>query len=71
MEIIKIREKTDTEIMFSSVEELVKFYSEVSNGKGVVFEYVDPKCREGEYIEPGIFNLITDNKIRLKSKEER
>ena len=70
MEIIRVRERTDTNIIFASMEDMKSFFDQMMNGQGVIFEYVDSKDeRCGEYINPVILTRINDNKINLTSKE--
>ena len=69
LEIISVREKTDTKIVFASTDDLTKFFDLITNGQGVIFEYVDskdPQC--SEYINPQILTQINDGKIKITSK---
>lgn len=72
MEIIKVRKKTDTDIVFASVEDMKMFFDQINNGQGVVFDYVCEKTtRVGEYINPSVVTLISDGKIRITSMEAK
>ena len=72
MEVIRVRKKTDNEIIFASMEDMEKFFDQVLNGQGIIFDYVDEKdSRNGEYITPAIITQINDGKIKITSKENK
>ncbi len=72
MEIIKVKARTPTEIVFASINDMVKFHEEITNGKSVVFDYKDPsaKIRFGELVNSIIISDISDNKIKIRSEED-
>jgi hypothetical protein len=72
MEIIKVRKKTEADIVFASMEDMKSFFDQINNGQGVIFDYVDEKdSRNGEYISPSILTLISDGKVKITSKEKK
>jgi hypothetical protein len=72
METIRVREKSDDKIIFASMEDMKVFFDLVTNGQGVIFDYVDEKdIRSGEYINPSIITLINDAKIKITSMEKK
>jgi len=72
MEIIRVREKSDDKIIFASMEDMKVFFDLVTNGQGVIFDYVDKKdVRCGEYISPMIITAITDEQIKITSMEKK
>jgi hypothetical protein len=72
LEIIKVREKTDSKIVFASTEDLTKFFDQILNGQGVIFEYVDKNDYQcAEYINPQIVTLINDGKISITSRGKK
>ena len=73
MEIINVRKKTDTDIVFASMEDMKSFFDQINNGQGVIFDYVDceNEFQNGEYVNPSILTLISDGKIKITSKEKK
>jgi hypothetical protein len=72
MEIIEVKKKTDTDIIFASMEDMKSFFDQINNGQGVIFDYVDEgDSRNGEYVSPSILTQISDNKIKITSKEKK
>lgn len=71
MEIVKVKSRSKTEIVFSSINDMIKFMEEITAGKEVVFDYADKKTRFGELVNPIIKTDISDNKITVRSEEEK
>jgi len=72
METIRVRKRTENAIVFASMEDMAKFFDLISNGQGVIFEYVDkPDCRDGQYVSPAIMAEINDGKYDITSSEEK
>ena len=69
MEIVKVKKRSNTEIVFASISDMVKFYTEITDGKDVVFDYTDGSKRHGELVNPIIKSDISDNKIKIRSEE--
>lgn len=71
MEIVKVKARNQSEIVFSSMNDMIKFHDEITNGKAVVFDYSDKKTcqRYGELVNPIILSDINDNKIVIRSEE--
>ena len=72
MEIVKVKTRSDTEIVFSTITDMVRFHEETTNGKAVIFDYTDKaaKTRFGELVNPIILSDISDNKIKIRSEED-
>jgi hypothetical protein len=72
LEIINVREMNDTKIVFASTDDMAKFFDLITNGQGVIFEYVDARdVRCSEYVNPSIITPINDGKIKITSKEKK
>lgn len=71
MEIIKIKSRSPTEIVFATVNDMVKFHDEITDGKAVVLDYTDKMKRYGELVNPVIKADISDNKIKIRSEEDK
>ena len=71
MEIIKVKARSPNEIVFATIEDMVKFHDEITDGKAVVFDYTDKTKRYGELINPIIKADISDNKIKIRSEEDK
>ncbi len=69
MEVIKVKARSPTEIVFASISDMTKFHDEITDGKAVVFDYTDGRIRHGEYVNPIIKADISDNKIKIRSEE--
>jgi len=69
MEIVKVTSRTPTEIVFASIGDMVKFHDEITDGKAVIFDFVDKSRRHGELVNPIIKADISDNKIKIRSEE--
>lgn len=69
MEIIKVKARSATEIVFASIADMTKFHDEITDGKAVVFDYTDGSKRYGELVNPIIKADISDNKIKIRSEE--
>jgi len=70
MEIIKVKTRNSNEIVFATIDDMVKFHDEITDGKAVIFDYVDKATRHGEYVNPIIKADISDNKIKIRSEED-
>jgi hypothetical protein len=70
MEIVKITLRTPTEIVFASIEDMVKFHDEITDGKAVIFDFVNKSKRYGELVNPIIKADISDSKIKIRSEED-
>ena len=71
MEIVKVKSRNKTEIVFASMTDMIKFIDEITAGKEVVFDYADKRTRFGELVNPIIKADISDNKIAIKSEEDK
>jgi len=71
MEIIKIRTRSSNEIVFATIDDMVKFHDEITDGKAVIFDYTDKTKRHGEFVNPIIKADISDNKIKIRSEEDK
>jgi hypothetical protein len=71
MEVVRVREYVDDKIVFASMNDMKSFFDLVTNGQGVIFEYVEcPKGnKHGEYVNPSILTPISDGKISITSME--
>ena len=69
MEIVKVKKRSNNEIVFASIADMSKFYTEITDGKEVIFDYVEGSKRLGELVNPIIKSDISDNKIRIRSEE--
>jgi hypothetical protein len=73
MEVVKVKSRSPTEIVFSNKEDMMKFHDEITDGKSVVFDYdVDKvsKKKRAEVVNPIIKSDISDNKIIIRSEED-
>jgi hypothetical protein len=70
MEVLKIKKRSPTEIVFASCGDMVKFYDEITDGKPVVFDFVDGKPRAGEIVNAIIKADISDGKIKVRFEEK-
>lgn len=71
MEILNVRKKTSTEIVFATIGDMTTFFDEVLSGKDVIFKHVDGSIESGEYVNSNIMSDISDNKISIKSEETK
>ena len=71
MEVIKVIARSPTEIVFATIEDMVKFHDEITDGKAVVFDYTDKSKRYGELVNPVIKGDISDNKVKIRSEEAK
>jgi hypothetical protein len=71
MEIIKVKARNPTEIVFATIQDMVKFHDEITDGKSVVFDYINKSVRYGELISPSIKADISDNKVVIRSEEDK
>jgi len=71
MEIIKVKARNPTEIVFATIQDMVKFHDEITDGKSVVFDYINKSVRYGELINPSIKADISDNKVVIRSEEDK
>lgn len=69
MEIVKVTSRTPNEIVFASIEDMVKFHDEITDGKAVIFDFVSKSIRHGELVNPIIKADISDSKIKIRSEE--
>lgn len=69
MERYTIVRKTEKEIVFSSAEDMQRFFEEVTNGKYVVLEFPVANTRHGELISPDIMADISTKKVVIKSEQ--
>lgn len=67
MERINIISRSEKEIVFSSVEDLSKFWEEVSNGKTVILIRTGEGETEGILLNPNNAPQINDGQIILRS----
>lgn len=70
MERYNIFTKSDKEIVFSSVEDLMKFWDAVNAGKWVIVEYITGKTKHGELIYPDISAEVKEKKITIRSERK-
>jgi hypothetical protein len=71
MERVKIKSKSDDEIVFASVNDLQKFWDEVSNGKTILLEWEKDGYLHGELLNPNNAPQINDGKVKLKSIQSK
>lgn len=71
METVNVKTKTETEIVFASVRDMITFCDELENGKRVVviYETEHPAMTRSELVLPSDFPLINDGKVKLRSEE--
>lgn len=71
MQIINVRTRSNTEIVFASIQDMITFCDELENGKRVVIAFTteNPDTKRGEIVLPSEFPLINDGKIKLRSEE--
>lgn len=70
MERINIISKSEKEIVFNSVEDLSKFWEEVSNGKTVILVRSSEGETEGILLNPNNAPQINDGQIVLRSLQK-
>lgn len=67
---IDIKSKTDSEYVFNSRDDMMRFHDDLENGKEVVITYINGDVRVGELILPTEFALIKDGNIKLRYEEK-
>ena len=68
-EMYTLAARSDTEIVFQSVDELNKFWDALVNGKWTILSYKVDGKKKSELINPDIHALVVDKKIKLTSVE--
>jgi hypothetical protein len=65
-----VKEKTDSRIIFGSLDDMVQFLEDVSNGKWVVLSIEKNGMKYSELVDPKIFSEITNGTLKITSEEK-